>query len=206
MIRCCWLIIATVGMLGGISAAEFPKLKSPNARVEFGVTSEQGELSLAVSLDRSPVIEKSTILLQVDGTNISRGATPVNVTLTRGNETYAIFGAHSTATNHFEGAAVEMKSASGAKWFLELRAFNDGVAFRHIIPGEGRRVPDESTTFLLPDRSVVWHHDLGGHYEDVHRKSPAVELKAGEWIAPPMTFKTPAGIYASITEAGLSNY
>jgi len=203
-----WFCSVVVGtqLFSQSSAVEFPQLKSPNGQIELKLSSHEGELSLGVSLDQRAVIESSVLSIEIDGKNISRGAAPVNVTLTRGNETYPVPGAHSTATNHFEGAAVEMKHESGAKWFLELRAFNDGVAFRHIIPGEGRRVPDESTTFLLPDRSVVWHHDLGGHYEDVHRKSPAVELKSGEWIAPPMTFKTPAGIYASITEAALSNY
>jgi len=53
----------------------------------------------------------------------------------------------------------------------------------------------------------VWHHDLEGHYEAVHHKSDVADLKAEEWIAPPMTFKLPAGAgYASITEAALANY
>jgi alpha-glucosidase len=202
----CCSVNAATQLLCHLSAAEFPELKSPNGQIEFKLSSRQGELSIDVSLARRPVLESSILSIQLDGKNISRGAVPVDVKLTRGQETYPFLGVHSTATNHFEGAAVEMKSENHAKWFLEMRAFNDGVAFRHIVPGDGRRVPDESTSFVLPEGSVVWHHDLGGHYEDVHRKTPASDLKADDWIAPPMTFKTPAGIYASITEAGLSNY
>src|SRR5881394_890661 len=64
--------------------------------------------------------------------------------------------------------------------------------------------PDGSVEFIVPPGSTVWHHDLEGHYEAVHTKSDAAQIKEGEWVAPPMTFKLPAGAgYASITEAGL---
>ena len=69
--------------------------------------------------------------------------------------------------------------------------FNDGVGFRHVIPGgaDELRVPDESTTFTLPPGTTVWFHDLRGHYEAVHEKAGADDLAAGQWVAPPMTFK-----------------
>ena len=50
-----------------------------------------------------------------------------------------------------------------------VRAFNDGVAYRHLIPGDdaAARVPDESSTFVLPASSMVWYAGLAaGHYED----------------------------------------
>ncbi|MEW6158573.1 MAG: glycoside hydrolase family 97 catalytic domain-containing protein, partial [Verrucomicrobiota bacterium] len=74
--------------------------------------------------------------------------------------------------------------------------------------GDGQsRVPDESTRFLLPDRSVVWWHGLGGHYEDVYATTNATGMAAGTWAAPPVTFKLPDQRgYAAITEAALVNY
>ncbi len=50
---------------------------------------------------------------------------------------------------------------------LEVRVFNDGVAFRHIIPGDAAtsRVPDEASTFNLPAGSTVWYAGMEGHYE-----------------------------------------
>jgi alpha-glucosidase len=89
-----------------------------------------------------------------------------------------------------------------------VRAFNDAIAFRHIIPGQSKsRLPDEKTTFALPAGSTVWYHDLGGHYEDTYDKKEIDEMQTGEWAAPPVTFKLPGGAgYASITEAALINY
>jgi alpha-glucosidase len=68
-------------------------------------------------------------------------------------------------------------------------------------------VPDEATTFVLPAGCTVWYHDLEGHYEGVHVKKDVAVLKAGEWAAPPVTFKLPGGAgYAALTEAALVNY
>jgi len=91
---------------------------------------------------------------------------------------------------------------------LDIRTFNEAVAFRFIIPGTNRaRVPDEATTFLLPAKSTLWYHDLEGHYEGIHTNKDISDVKSGEWIAPPATFKLPEGAgYAAITEADLKHY
>jgi alpha-glucosidase len=124
-------------------------------------------------------------------------------------ETYPWRGVHSQAVNHCNGATIHLKHArSNTTWTLEARAFNDGIAFRQIVPGDSeQRVPDEATRFVLPAGSTVWYHDLEGHYEGVHDRKDVGEVKAGEWAAPPLTFRLPDGAgYGSLTEAGLVNY
>src|SRR5438309_8081351 len=93
---------------------------------------------------------------------------------------------------------------------LEVRVFNDGVAYRHVIPGEENtsRAPDEYSTFFIPNDSTLWYGGLAdGHYETEFVKKSISEVHAGEWAGPPLTFQLPldAG-YASITEASLVNY
>ncbi|HEY9195896.1 MAG TPA: glycoside hydrolase family 97 catalytic domain-containing protein, partial [Mucilaginibacter sp.] len=71
----------------------------------------------------------------------------------------------------------------------------------------GVRIPDESTAFNIPAGSIIWYHDLNGHYEGVHAHTLIDSVKSGQWIAPPATFKLPANAgYASITEADLKDY
>jgi alpha-glucosidase len=91
---------------------------------------------------------------------------------------------------------------------LEVRAFNNGAAFRWIIPGDDKsRVPDETTSFVLPAKSSLWYHDLEGHYEGTYKQKPVSEIAEGQWLAPPLTFRLPEGDgFASITEAALVNY
>ncbi len=97
---------------------------------------------------------------------------------------------------------------SKKNYTLDIRASNDGVAFRWIIPADDRpNVPDEATTFVIPEGSAVWYHGLRGHYEDVHTRKQIAEIPSGQWAAPPLTFKLPGGAgYASITEAALAHY
>lgn len=45
-----------------------------------------------------------------------------------------------------------------------MRAYNDGVAFRHLVPGTGNRVPDESTAFqIAPDDVVAPQYYVNGY-------------------------------------------
>jgi alpha-glucosidase len=125
------------------------------------------------------------------------------------NETYPWRGVHLVATNHCNGLKIELlHPITKSSCTLDLRVFNDAASFRFIVPeSKNPRVPDEASTFLLPARSTVWYHDLEGHYEGVHTKKDISEIKAAQWLAPPVTFKLPDNQgYASITEAALTDY
>ena len=61
--------------------------------------------------------------------------------------------------------------------------------------------------FSFPAGSTVWYHDLEGHYEDTYDRKEIEDVAEGDWAAPPLTAQLPDGAgYASVTEAGLSNY
>ncbi len=117
---------------------------------------------------------------------------------------------HSTAINRCNGAKISLvHDLSFTGYTLEVRAFDDGVAFRHIIPGEesDQRVPDEFSTFIIPAGSTVWYADMDGHYESEYQKKDISKVQSGQWAGPPVTIKLPGGAgYASITEANLVNY
>jgi len=126
------------------------------------------------------------------------------------NEKYDWFGAHTPAVNNCTGRKITI-NGPGATISLDVRVFDDGAAFRTIIPITGRgalvtHVPDESTCFKLPSQSDIWYHDMYMHYEGVHTKKKIDSLHEGEWVAPPATFKIKNDLYASITEADLKDY
>jgi alpha-glucosidase len=141
----------------------------------------------------------------VDGVNLGDGVRLGQPARYKTGETYPWYGANSAAVDRSNGARIPVR---GAAYTLEVRAYNNGVAFRHIVSGAaGARVPDEATGFQLPAGSTVWHHDFEGHYEGNHAKRDLREVPAGAWAAPPLTFRLPGGAgYASITEGGLRHY
>jgi alpha-glucosidase len=189
-------------------AATGAEVASPDGSIQFHVNSFKGHLWYYVELKNKPVIESSRMIFSLDGKELTEGPSVGEIKTYRVNETYPWRGAHSQAVDNCNGALVALRSGA-VDYSLEIRAFNDGVAYRFIVPGnDGQsRVPDEASTFCIPDGSRVWHHELGGHYEGQHTNNLVTDIPKGRWVAPPMTFKLPNGAgYASVTEADLVNY
>jgi alpha-glucosidase len=190
-------------------AADALMVASPDDKLRLAFAVEDGGLVYSVRFHDKPVIDSSPIKITLDGKDLTHGIDLAKGEASRHVETYPWRGVHSQANDRSNGRTfpVTQKTAN-ARYTIEARAFNDAVAFRYIIPGDKQsRVPDESTAFRLPAGSTVWYHDLGGHYEDTYDKKEIDAVAAGEWVAPPLTFKLPGNAgYGSITEAALFNY
>jgi alpha-glucosidase len=186
------------------------KVISPDGKVQFTLLPNAERLSYSVAMGGSTVIAPSTLSLIVDGYDLASGVIFSNVTRVTINETYPWHGVHRTATNHCNSAVLQLThDLSFTQYILEVRAFNDGVGYRFVVPGAENvsRVPDEYSNFILPTGTTVWFHDLDGHYEAPYEQRDISEVKAGQWAGPPLTFQLPGGAgYGSITEANLVNY
>ncbi|MCX5644229.1 MAG: glycoside hydrolase family 97 N-terminal domain-containing protein [Phycisphaerae bacterium] len=186
------------------------QVASPDGKVKLTIGPNAERLTFMVTLGDKIVIEPSILVMKVDDYDLSSGVVLGKVERYEINESYPWHGAHSTAVNHCNGVRIALQhDLSFINYMLEVRVFNDGVAFRHVIPGDegASRVPDEYTTFIIPAGATVWHQDLSGHYESAYNKDDISELKAGQWSGPPVTFELPGGAgYGAITEANLVNY
>ncbi len=185
-------------------------VSSPDSVVLFELLfNEQPRLGYRIRFRNQPVIDASALGIMIDGVDLAEAIEVVKTERYQVNERYASRGVHSNVVNRCNAARVSFKHAkSGQGVTLDVRVFNEGVAFRFVVPGDEKpRVPDETTVFTLPDGSVVWYHDFEGHYEGMHNRKEIMQVKEGEWAAPPLTIKLPkrAG-YAAITEAALINY
>ena len=186
------------------------QVASPDGNVMLTILPNAERLTFTVTLGDTTVLEPSTIVMKLDGYDLSTGVVFGKMERYEIDETYPWYGARSTAVNRCKGARISLQNdLSFIDYVLEVRVFNDGAAFRHIIPDgkDTSRVPDEYTTFVIPVGSTVWYHDLGGHYEADYDKNDISDVRPGQWAGPPLTFRLPgkAG-YGSITEADLVNY
>jgi alpha-glucosidase len=201
--------VIVLGTANESGAADDLRILSPNGSIVFRLFGKGGRLHYAMTFKGRAVIEPSPIRFAVDGVDLAEGAKAGKTETYQVQETYPWRYVHSQATSHCNGVRIAVEhTKSNTNYTLEVRAFDDAAAFRFIVPGgKDPRVPDEATTFLFPAGSTVWYHDLEGHYEGVHHKADIAAIKAGDWAAPPLTFKLPGGAgYASITEAALVNY
>jgi alpha-glucosidase len=192
------------------ASADAVTVASPDGTVQFQLVGrDAADLNYRVSFRSKPVIETSRAGVKIDGVDLGQGVEFGPAETYRRSEKYPVLGLHAEAFDHCNGARVALRHLkSGVRYTLDVRAFNDGVAFRFIVPGNGSpRVADAATAFVLPAGSVVWYHDLEGHYEGVHTRKAIGEVKAGEWAAPPLTVQLPAGLgYAAITEGALIDF
>jgi alpha-glucosidase len=183
---------------------------SPSGGIQLRLLPNAERLIFAVTMGGRTVIDPSPIVMKLDGFDLSAGVVLGDVERYQIDETYPWRGVKDKAVNTCNGALIHFThDLSYVKYTIEARVFDDGVAFRHIIPGEdgAARVPDEYTTFVIPDSSIAWRHDLAVHYESEYERNAANEIQAGDWAGPPITFKLPNGAgYGAITEANLVGY
>ncbi len=196
-------------------AADDPtRLASPDEQVTALVAiSLEGQLTLAAKRGDDVVIAPSAIGITVDGADLGQVAALGKPTRREINEKYACRGVMSVAINHCIAYDVPVTSiGNGASWTLQVRVFNDGVAYRYHIPGGGgRRVNGESTTWQIPADAVVWAQHNTANYEGDYRRYLAAEIPTQAddkplFIGCPLTLELPRGGYALISEACLYNY
>jgi alpha-glucosidase len=185
-------------------------IASPSGGVQLRFLPNAERLMFTVTMAGKTVLDPSPIVMKLDEFDLSAGVVMGDVEHYQLRESYPWRGAKSTAVNACNAARLHLTNdLSNIDYTIEARVFDDGVALRHVIPGDERavRVPDEYTTFVIPAGSAVWRHDLAVHYESEYERDSAADIPAGDWSGPPVTFKLPddAG-YGSITEANLVGY
>jgi alpha-glucosidase len=183
---------------------------SPDGQVTFKLLSNAERLSYAVTMGETAVVEPSPLQFSVDGFDLTSGVVFSGIERAAINETYPWHGGKATAVNRCRVATVSFThDLSMTRFSLEIRAFDDGAAYRFIVPGEesASRVPDERSAFVIPAGSQVWYHGMDGHYEAAYRTRDISEVPAGDWAGVPLTFKLPGDSgFGTITEANLVNY
>ncbi len=137
-----------------VRAADGVVVASPDGHVQFRLEQDSnGALQFSVIFRDKTVIASSPLGITVDQVNLGAGVEIGRAETYQVNETYPWYGPHSTAVNRANGVRVALThKPSRTAYTLEIRAYDDGVAFRHLVPGAGVRVPDEATAFRLPRR------------------------------------------------------
>ena len=120
-------------------------VSSPDGKVKLTVAPNAERLTFSVTFGDVTVLEPSTMVMKVDGYDLSSGVVFGGIERYEVDETYPWHGAHSTARNRCNGARVALAhDLSFINYVLEVRVFDDGVALRHIVAGaeDVTRVPD----------------------------------------------------------------
>ncbi|WP_164890999.1 glycoside hydrolase family 97 protein [Botryobacter ruber] len=182
-------------------------ITSPDGAVTMTVASADGGLTYAVTYKKTPVVTSSRLGLVVDDQVFGEDATVGKAEKYSANEKYLTRGAHQVALNKYKGARIPVASEK-APFVLDVRVFNDGVAFRYLIESKDKAVVEkELTRFDFPAGSIVWSQPESNGSESPYSRKKLEAFKANEQISLPATIVLPGkAAYAAVTEAGLVNF
>lgn len=197
-----------------VGAAEMPALSGPNKQIAARIeVNADGRLALILRRSGVEQLRASALGITVDGQDLGLGVEVGAPGRREIFEKYACRGVKSEAVNHCIAYEVPLThKPSGLGWTLEIRVFDDGVAWRYRVPGAGRRrIGGEATTWQLPPQSAVWVQSNTANYEGAYQRYRADQIplrteKAKLFIGCPLTVELPQGGYALLSEASLYRY
>jgi alpha-glucosidase len=96
----------------------------------------------------------------------------------------------------------------GREMHLIFRAYDDGAAFRYVLPGgsgaSGIEIESEETEFRFAGNHTVWWTPADyDSYEHLYRETLLSSVPGANT---PVTMRTDGGIYVSVHEANLTDY
>jgi len=194
--------------------ASYP-VSSPDGsiRLQFGL--DRGAPTYLVTHHRRPLVVRSALGLQFQGAPALDGDFVVRRVrwTTHDSSWRLLWGEYDRVRDHYNELTVDLREAVKPRRSLRLvfRAYDDGVAFRYIIPGQ-RRIGDfamtaEDTQFNFAGDFNAWwipaQFGAGSGDEELFRTTPLSQMQAA---ATPVTINAgPAG-YATLHEADLIDY
>ena len=109
------------------------RVESPSGRVRITATVGDGGVSYSVERAGVAVIAPSPLEIRLQRVGgLAANATVLSVSDTTVDESGALpWGKVARVRNHYRAATIHLRSRSGARWDLELRAYDDGVALRY---------------------------------------------------------------------------
>jgi alpha-glucosidase len=193
-------------------------IQSPDGRNSIVLNSANADgepVRFTVSRDGHPQIGPSPLgpVLVVGGT-LGKGARIVDVRPGKIDESFQLpWGKTSTVANRCSKAIVTLAMPSKLLWEVELRAYDDGVAFRYRLPHqEGLQefeLRDEATQFDAVGEPTALFNTLDSFttsHESLYEHKPLSAIPVKKLLDMPLLLTWPTGQAAAITEARVRHF
>ena len=190
---------------------------SPDGKKSISLQLKNGQLFYTVKNGRQQIIQPSHLGIVCNNGSFENDLKYVDKKDSKIDETYIMTtGKRRINKNSANAALVSFKNSSNQPMQIEMRAYNDGVAWRYNFTGikTATAVLKESTTFAIDPQAYAWMmpygraSDWAPAYEEEYTKGAAagsMALDSTGWAFPAL-FKTNDN-FLLITEAQLdSNY
>ena len=211
-------VLLAVGMIWNSVQGQTAKtvtLHSPSRHLTASVYVDSARrLCWSLQLDGKVLVAPSELGISVGHADLGQDVQLGKPVISIVNERYPWKGVHNFAMNYYRQAHIAVRNKeTGTLYQLQCRIFDDGFAFRYVVPAGGctpaaggsSLVTGESSSWAIPSGSTVWYQENVYYYEGLYYSSPVAGLGVKQ-LGPPVTYQTRDGAFASITEAALYNY
>jgi alpha-glucosidase len=193
------------------------------------IASPDGKNTIAVAFPASPgaapafavaragraIVDPSAFKISlIAAGDVAAGAKLVESKEDRADQTFEMpWGKNRSVRDRYSRARLRFESPGGILWDLEVRAYDDGVAFRYSFP-EQPKLSDfvlqaESTEFRLagaPTLLLTSTDTFAWSHEREYTRSPLALVPSKSYIELPVLVEWPDGTSALITEAALRDF
>ncbi|MGI8982071.1 MAG: glycoside hydrolase family 97 protein [Pirellulaceae bacterium] len=223
MIKLAWLpfvLLLPICFLP-LAAADDPAkpltLESPDGRLRVTFQlAEQGQPAFDVVFRDTPVAAGTLGLEFAPSGPLREKLKVVDVQRSSRDETYAIHvGKASAARDQHNELVVSLQESATPhrKLGIAFRAFNDGVAFRYLIPDQKTlgefTITDEHTRLSFKDDPMAKVLPLSSYttsYEWYYKSLRVSEIRPDLLVALPLLLEHPKKVWLAVTEANLTDY
>jgi len=168
----------------------------------------------SIAYKKNTLIKNSTLnLVFEDKTTLKNPIINQPPVYTEVKENYElIVGKAKRVNNHYRQVIVSLLGIKNYKANLEVRTFNDGIAFRYVLPKQSKTsytLLEEQTEFKFTADPVVKALLLPNYtssHEGLYTTTPLSKLKEDTLMDMPALFQFPNQTYVAITEAALLDY
>jgi alpha-glucosidase len=206
------LAILILLLIGATAAAEEPVLgcRSPDGRNLIGLYLRGGEVRYIVTRDGRALIGPSVVgpIMAESPPKPERLEAIEQATV---DQTFPLYwGRSKTVRDHHERVTVAVEPGD---WRIELRAYDDGVAFRYELPapaaGQQSEIRDDATCFDVLDNPQALFNTLASFtssHEALYERMPVSKMPAGKLHDCPLLLTWPNGPAAAITEGRVREF
>ncbi|MCP9494901.1 MAG: glycoside hydrolase family 97 protein [Pyrinomonadaceae bacterium MAG19_C2-C3] len=221
---CLMLLLGVITQVVAQKVAEPITVRSPDGRLEITFTRNEktGAPTYAVRRDGRIIIAASSLgLMLKQGGMLSHAMTVTDARQRTHDETYnLIVGKAKRARNHYRELIVSLQETGARRRKLQIafRAYNDGAAFRYLIPEQAQlkevEITDEKSEFRFPADYTAWALRLRtfhSNYEKEFDRVSVSQIKPGAMTGLPLTLQSEPvqgarGLTLAIAEANLKDY
>lgn len=207
----CWALTIALPVAGDDRTVS---LSSPDGRNEIEFQIRDGRPLYRIVRDRQTLISRSNLGLHLRSMRLDRQNSVAFARRREIDEAFELlWGKTRRVANRCRELTVGLDTASGVRWEVVLRAYDDGVAFRYRLPRQEQLdsfvVAAEATSFNPRDNPQAMYNALGGFessHESLYSRTAADEAPVGELLDCPLLLLWPDGPAAAITEARVREF